>query len=89
MPMKLPFEPDWLRSKNLNIPNFIQSTLPGYEAIATTLMKKTIANNGVATIAELRELYIEAEVKFLACQMTVEIFGFDAKKDNIRAANFF
>lgn len=88
MPMKLPFGPSWLRNKNLNIPNFIQSTLPGYEAIATMLMKKTIANNGVATIAELRELCIEAEVKFLACQMTVELFGFDAKKDFIEGIDY-
>jgi len=77
MPMKMPFGPKWFRGINWNIPNIIQANVPGYETLATTLMKKTIGNNGVATIAELRELCQEAEVKFLACQMTVELFGFD------------
>jgi len=88
MPMKMPFGPDWFKSINWNIPNFIQANVPGYEAIATTLMKKTIANNGVATIAELRELCQEAEVRFLACQMTVELFGFDAEKDFIDGIDY-
>jgi len=88
MPMKMPFGPDWFKSINWNIPNIIQSNVPGYEAIATTLMKKTIANNGVATISELRELCQEAEVRFLACQMTVELFGFDAEKDFIDGIDY-
>ncbi|HEY0722191.1 MAG TPA: DsrE/DsrF/DrsH-like family protein [Gammaproteobacteria bacterium] len=76
MPMKMPFGPKWFRGINWNIPNLIQANIPGFESLATALMKKTIANNGVATIAELRELSQEAEVKFIACQMTVELFGF-------------
>jgi peroxiredoxin family protein len=39
-------------------------------------MQQTIKNNGVATIEELRGLSQEADVKFIACQMTVELFGF-------------
>jgi len=31
----------------------------------------------VASIPELRELCIEAEVKLIGCQMTVDLFGFD------------
>jgi len=77
MPMKMPFGPDWFRGINWNIPNAIQSLVPGYEALATTLMKKTIANTGVASISELRDLCLEAEVRFIACQMTVELFGFE------------
>ncbi len=50
--------------------------MPGFETIATMLMQQTIKNNGVATIEELRGLAIEADVKFIACQMTVELFGF-------------
>ena len=88
MPMKMPFGPDWFKGINWNIPNIIQANVPGYEAIATTLMKKTIANNGVATIAELRELCQEAEVRFLACQMTVELFGFNAEKDFIDGIDY-
>jgi peroxiredoxin family protein len=77
MPMKMPFGPKWFRGINWNIPNAIQGIIPGFESLATTLMKQTIANNGVATIEELRGLCQEAEVKFIACQMTVDLFGFE------------
>ena len=76
MPMKMPFGPDWFKSINWNIPNIIQAGIPGFETLATSLMQKTIKNNGVATIEELRGLAQEADVKFIACQMTVELFGF-------------
>ncbi len=94
MPMKMPFGPSWFKSINWNIPNIIQANVPGYESVATALMKKTIANNGVATIPELRELCQEAEVTFIACQMTVELFGFEHSDfiDNVEyggAATFF
>jgi len=32
---------------------------------------------GVASIPDLRDLCQEADVKMIACQMTVELFGFD------------
>lgn len=94
MPMKMPFGPKWFRGINWNIPNVIQANVPGFESLATTLMKQTIANNGVATIADLRDLCQEAEVKFLACQMTVELFGFEHSDfisgvDFVGAASFF
>jgi peroxiredoxin family protein len=76
MPMKMPFGPDWFKGINWNIPNIIQAGVPGFESIATMLMAQTIKNNGVATIAELRDLALEADVKFTACQMTVDLFGF-------------
>ncbi len=94
MPMKMPFGPKWFRGINWNIPNIIQANVPGFESLATVLMKQTIANNGVATISDLRDLCIEAEVKFLACQMTVELFGFEHSDfidgiDFVGAATFF
>jgi peroxiredoxin family protein len=76
MPMKMPFGPKWFRDINWNIPNILQANIPGFETLATALMKQTIANNGVATIPDLRELCQEAEVKFIACQMTVDLFEF-------------
>ena len=76
MPMKMPFGPDWFKGINWNIPNIVQAGIPGFETMATALMKQTIANNGVASIEELRGLSQEADVKFIACQMTVELFGF-------------
>ena len=76
MPMKMPFGPGWFKGINWNIPNAIQAGIPGFESVATLLMKQTIKNNGVAEIAELRDLCVEAGVKFIACQMTVDLFGF-------------
>lgn len=49
--------------------------MPGFDKMATSLMQKTIKNNGVASIDELRELSLEAGVRMIACQMTVELFG--------------
>jgi peroxiredoxin family protein len=76
MPMKMPFGPSWFQSINWNIPNAVQALVPGFEALATTLMKRTIRNKGVATIADLRALAIEAGVNLVGCQMTVDLFGF-------------
>lgn len=77
MPMKMPFGPKWLRKIDFGplVPN-VMWNIPGMDMFATSMMRKTVKNNGVATLEELRELCQEAEVKFLACQMTVELFGF-------------
>jgi peroxiredoxin family protein len=75
MPMKMPFGPQWFQGIEWNMPNLLMAGVPGFESLATTLMKKTVMNNGIATIPELRELCIEAEVKLVACQMTVGLFG--------------
>lgn len=95
MPMKMPMGPKWLRKIDFGpkIPN-VMWNIPFMDSIATVLMKKTIANCGVATIAELRELCQEAEVKFLACQMTVELFGYNTDVfidgvDYVGAATYF
>jgi len=77
MPMKMPFEPQWFKNINWNIPNAVSSNVPGFEKVATGLMKQTMANKGVASIEELRELSLEAGVKMIACQMTVDLFGYD------------
>ena len=50
--------------------------LPGFETTATSLMKQTFKNKGVATIAELREICLESGVKMIGCQMTMDVFGF-------------
>jgi len=76
MPMKMPFGPQWFQAINWNIPNAVQAVIPGFESLATGLMKQTIKNKGVATIPELRELSIEAGVNLIGCQMTVDLFGF-------------
>jgi len=76
MPMKMPFGPDWFKSINWNIPNAVQAVIPGFESMASALMRETIKNKGVATIAELRAECIDAGVKMIGCQMTVDLFGF-------------
>jgi peroxiredoxin family protein len=76
MPMKMPMGPQWFKSIQWNIPNAVQSLIPAYEHFATKMMKKTIKNTGVAPIAELRSLCIDAGVSLIACQMTVDLFGY-------------
>ncbi|MHB1943008.1 MAG: sulfur carrier protein DsrE2 [Acidiferrobacteraceae bacterium] len=94
MPMKMPFGPDWFRNVDWNIPNLLMAGVPGFEKLATSLMSKTVKNKGVASIAELRGLSIEAGVNLVACQMTVDLFGYSREefipevKDWIGAASF-
>ena len=57
------------------MPNLLQ-ILPGMESMATMMMKQKIASKGVASIEELRSACIEAGVKLIACQMTVDLFNF-------------
>lgn len=75
------------------MPNLIQA-LPGMESMATMLMKQKIANKGVASIEELREICLESGVKLIACQMTMDLFDFKREDfiDGIEiggAATFF
>jgi peroxiredoxin family protein len=51
--------------------------LPGMQAMMTSMMKAKMKKKGVASIEELRELCQEAEVKLIACQMTVDLFDLD------------
>lgn len=76
MPMKMPMGPQWFKAIRWNIPNAVQSLIPAYEAFATKMMRKTIDSKGVADIGELRSLCLEAGVKLIACQMTVDLFGY-------------
>jgi peroxiredoxin family protein len=72
----------------------LMQALPGMESFMTMMMKKTMKAKGVAELGDLRDLCQEAEVKFIACQMTVDLFEFDTKDflDGIEyggAATFF
>jgi peroxiredoxin family protein len=59
--------------------------LPGMESMATMMMKDKLKKKGVAPLEELRSLCQEADVKFIACQMTVDLFDFEKSDfiDNI------
>lgn len=76
MPMKMPFGPQGFQNFEWPIPNLIMGNVPGFETFATSLMKKTFKNKGVATVEELREICIESGVKLIGCQMTMDVFGF-------------
>ena len=58
------------------MPVFVQM-LPGMESMATMMMKEKMKKKGVASLEELRDLCQEADVKFVACQMTVDLFEFE------------
>lgn len=54
------------------IPNFI-SGLPGMTGAATMMMKSWMKGAGVATIPDLLDACLEGDVKFIACQMTMDV----------------
>ena len=76
MPMKMPFGPAGFQNIEWPMPNIVMGNVPGFETMATSLMKKTFKNKGVATIEELRDICIESNVKLIGCQMTMDVFGF-------------
>lgn len=57
----------------------LMQALPGMQSFMTSMMKKKMKSKGVASLEELRELCVEAEVKMIACQMTVDLFEFDTR----------
>src|SRR5690606_22958291 len=60
---------------HMAMPNLL-AAMPGASSLATGMMKDMIKKKGVASIEELRELAIEAEVKMVACQMTMDLFEY-------------
>jgi len=76
MPMKMPFGPEGFQNFNWPMPNILMSNVPGFESMATSLMKQTFKNKGVATVEELREMCLDLDVKMIGCQMTMDVFGF-------------
>ena len=77
MPMKMPFGPKGFQNIEWPMPNVLMGNIPGFETMATSLMKQTFKNKGVATIEELRDICIESDVKLIGCQMTMDVFGFE------------
>jgi peroxiredoxin family protein len=70
------------------------TAIPGMQSIMTMMMKNKMKAKGVASIEDLRDLCTEAEVKMIACQMTVDLFDLNHKEfidgiDYGGAATFF
>jgi peroxiredoxin family protein len=80
MPMKMPFGPKGFQDFEWPMPNVLMGNMPGFETMATSLMKQTFKNKGVATIEELREMCVESGVKLIGCQMTMDVFGFEKEE---------
>ena len=57
------------------------TAIPGMQAMMTGMMKNTIKTKGVATVAELRDLCLEADVKMIGCKMTIDLF--DIKHEDL------
>ncbi len=76
MPMKMPFGPKGFQEVEWPMPNMLMGNMPGFETMATSLMKETFKKKGVATIEELREICLESGAKLIGCQMTMDVFGF-------------
>ena len=82
MPMKMPFGPKSFQNIEWPMPNVLMGNVPGFETMATSMMKETFKNKGVASIEELREICVESGVRMIGCQMTMDVFGF-SKEDFI------
>ena len=72
----------------------LMQALPGMQSMMTMMMKKKMASKGVADLTDLRDLCVEAEVKMVACQMTVDLFEMDTSEfigdvEYAGAASFF
>ncbi|MBI4456627.1 MAG: DsrE/DsrF/DrsH-like family protein [Acidobacteria bacterium] len=76
MPMKMPFGPEAFQKIEWPIPNLLMSNLPGFDSVATSLMKQTFKKKGVATLEQLRDTCVELDVRLIGCQMTMDVFGF-------------
>lgn len=71
--MKMP-----MMGAHMAMPNIV-GVIPGVDALASKMMKNLIKKKGVASIEELREMAIEADVNLIACQMTMDLFEYDPK----------
>ncbi|MEJ2128311.1 MAG: DsrE/DsrF/DrsH-like family protein [Woeseiaceae bacterium] len=74
--MKMP-----MMGAHMGLPNLV-TAIPGVDAACSVMMKNLIKKKGVASIEELREMAVEAEVRMIGCQMTMDLFEYD-KEDMI------
>ncbi|MDW8338073.1 MAG: DsrE/DsrF/DrsH-like family protein [Thermoleophilia bacterium] len=58
------------------MPNLV-TVIPGMGPLATVMMKSKFDRKHVATIAELLATARELGVRLVACQMTMEVFGYE------------
>jgi len=68
--MKMP-----MMGGHMAMPNLV-SAIPGVDRMASVMMKNLIKKKGVASIEDLREMAVEADVRLIACQMTLDLFEY-------------
>ena len=68
--MKMP-----MMGAHMGLPNIL-TAIPGVDAACSKMMKNLRNKKGVASIEDLRELAVEAEVRMIACQMTMDLFEY-------------
>ena len=63
---------------NTNMPMPIPSIIaiiPGMTAMATWMMKKWMKRGNAPSLEELIEICLESDVRFIACQMSMDVMG--------------
>ena len=68
--MKIP-----MMGAHIGMPN-IMTAIPGVDAACTRMMKNLMNKKGVASIQDLREMALDADVRMIACQMTLDLFEY-------------
>jgi len=61
---------------NMPVPNVI-GALPGMDRMTARMMKNKIEDNDVASVEELIDTAIASGVDLQACQMTIDLLGYD------------
>ncbi len=61
--------------------------MPGMLGVASKMMRSRFAKHNVATIGELLDTAREMEIRLIACQMTVDVFGY-GQDDFIEGVEF-
>ena len=72
----------------------IGTAIPGMQSMMTAMMKSKMKSKGDASVEDLRSMCLEADVKLIACQMTVDLFDMSSSDfidgiDYAGAATFF
>jgi len=68
--MKMP-----MMGAHMGLPNVL-TAVPGVDAACSKMMKNLMNKKGVAPIEDLREMALEADVRMIACQMTLDLFEY-------------
>ena len=68
--MKMP-----MMGAHMGLPNLL-TAVPGIDAACTVMMKNLMNKKGVASIEDLREACLDADVRMIACQMTLDLFEY-------------